>query len=307
MFLYIRQFFAINCASMHKIRWDDLQFVLAVAEHRSLSGAARALGVNHTTVLRRILALEEALGVTLFDRPPGGYRIKPEAREIISTIETMGRSVDRLKRVLPMMGKGLEGSLRLTTTDSFADIIVPPHLNELAQLHPKLDVELVVSNMPVDMSRPEAEVTLRPAKALPEGLTGRRIGDMTFQVFAHPDYLADHSGVDYADHRWLGITAPGTRSPVGQWQEANIAEHIGLRTDSFLTLARMAEVGLGPAMIPTFVGRHSSVLRRAPQFQDEMSTGLWIATHPDLMHLERVTAMLSFFEEAVAKDAALLA
>ena len=103
-----------------------------------------------------------------------------------------------------------------------------------------------------------------------------------------------------------GDRSPLTRSPVGQWQETNIVEHIGLRVDSFLTLARMAEAGLGPAMIPTFVGRHSSTLQRVPQFQDEMATGLWIATHPDLMHLERVTAMLAFFEEAIAKDAALL-
>ncbi len=63
---------------MHKIRWDDLQFVHAVARHGALSAAARELGVNHATVLRRITALEAAQGVTLFDRPPGGYRLRPE-------------------------------------------------------------------------------------------------------------------------------------------------------------------------------------------------------------------------------------
>ena len=101
---------------MHKIRWDDLQYVHAVARHGALSAAARELGVNHATVLRRISALETAQGVTLFDRPPGGYRLRPEGRDLLAALNAMGETVEHLERVLPTLGKGLVGSFRVTTT-----------------------------------------------------------------------------------------------------------------------------------------------------------------------------------------------
>ena len=85
---------------MHNLRWDDLQIVLAVAEQRSLSGAARLIGVNHATVLRRIEALERQLGTQLFDRPPGGYRLKPEAQELMSSLRSISQTVGRVERSL---------------------------------------------------------------------------------------------------------------------------------------------------------------------------------------------------------------
>lgn len=79
---------------MHKMRWDDLQFVHEVATHGSLSAAARSLGVNHATVLRRITALEDRFEIRLFERPPGGCRLTPEGRELLSPLQMIGRTVD---------------------------------------------------------------------------------------------------------------------------------------------------------------------------------------------------------------------
>ncbi|MEQ8334677.1 LysR family transcriptional regulator [Nisaea sp.] len=292
---------------MHKIRWDDLQYVLAVAAHGSLSAAARALGVNHATVLRRIVAFEEAIGMALFERPPGGYRIRAEMREVLAAIEAMGRTADRLERVIPTIGKGLEGAVRLTTTDSVADLILPRVLGDLARLHPKLSVDLVVSNRHVDMALPEAEITLRPANTLPEGLIGQRICTIGFRVYAHPDYLATHPGADPQDHLWLAASQPLTRSAVGQWQDRRVGSAVHMSASSFVTLARLAEAGLGIAMLPSFVARSSTVLMQASQFPDTLETGLWVAAHPDLMETGRVAAMVRFLAEAVAAEAELLA
>ncbi|MGZ0187698.1 MAG: LysR family transcriptional regulator [Alphaproteobacteria bacterium] len=291
---------------MHKIRWNDLQFALALAEHGSLSSAARALDVNHATVLRRIASLEATLGVALFERPPGGYRVRPEVREFLETVAAMGRSADRLDRLIPAIGKGLEGSFRLTTTDSVAEVILPRHLLHLSNLHPKLNVELVVANTPIDMSRAEAEVTLRPARNMPDGLTGEKICDMAFRVYAHRDYLAAHPSAHYGDHRWLVGTPPLTRSPIGEWQDANLGDAVSFKADSFMTLARMAEAGLGPTMIPSFIARQSHTLVRAPQFPDETFTSFWVAAHHDLMRIEWVPAMIEFLAESIGRDRALL-
>lgn len=290
---------------MHKIRWDDLQYVLAVAEHGSLSAAGRALGVNHATVLRRITSFEEEIGLALFERPPGGYRVKGEMREMLAAIESMGRTADRLERVIPTIGKGLEGTIRLTTTDSIADLLLPRILGDFARLHPKLSVDLMVSNRHVDMSRPDAEITLRPTSAPPDGLVGTKICAMGFAVFAHPDYLASSPEADPQKHRWLAVNLP--RSPLRDWQDRRIGNAVHLSADSFLTLARLAEARLGIAMLPSFVGRSSAKLVPASHFPDHLSFDLWVATHPDLMKTERVATMMAFLADAIAAEADFLA
>jgi DNA-binding transcriptional LysR family regulator len=253
-------------------------------------------------VLRRITSLEVTLGVALFDRPPRGYRVRPEVRECLDTVATMGRSADRLGRLLPAIGKGLEGSFRLTTTDSVANVILPRHLLRLSNLHPKLNVELVVAKMPIDLSRAEAEVTLRPARNLQDGLTGQKICDMAFRVYAHPDYLSAHPSARYGNHRWLVGTPPLTRSPIGDWQDATLGDAIRFKADSFMTLAHMAEASLGPTMIPSFIARQSDALVQAPQFPDETFTSFWVAIHHDPMRIEWVPMMIEFRAESIGRD-----
>lgn len=291
--MYIPYYLRLDCARMHKIRWDDLQYIYAVARHGALSAAARELGVNHATVLRRITALEAAQGVTLFDRPPGGYRLRPEGRDLLTALDGIGDAVEHLERVLPTIGKGLEGSFRITTTDSIADLLMPRHLANLQRVHSKLHVELVVSNIPMDPRRPDAEISIRPALNMPDGLKGRLAATMNFS-----GYRA--KGVS-ANARWLGLAGPLVRSPLGRWQEEQPEETLGFRADRFGTLARMAEAGLGPVMLPSFIGAASEHLRPikdSPRFK----TNIWVAAHPDLMRAERVKVAIDFFAEALATD-----
>lgn len=291
--MYIPYYLRLDCAWMHKIRWDDLQYVYAVARHGALSAAARELGVNHATVLRRISALEAAQGVTLFDRPPGGYRLRPEGRDLLAALNGIGDAVEHLERVLPTIGKGLEGSFRITTTDSIADLLMPRYLADLQRVHPKLHVEMIVSNVPMDPKHPDAEISIRPALKMPDGLDGRLAAAMNFS-----GYRA--KGVS-ADAQWLGLTGPLVRSPLGRWQEEQPERALGFRADRFGTLARMAEAGLGPVMLPNFIGAasdHLHPIKGSPNFK----TSIWVVAHPDLMRAERVKVTIDFFAEALAAD-----
>ncbi len=291
----------------HNLKWDDLQIVLAVAQHRSLSGAARQIGVNHATILRRIEAMENNIGAQLFDRPPGGYRLRAEAQEVLSSLQSIAETIDRVERSLTATRLETGGSFRLTTTDSIANLLLPRHLEAFRRAKPDVHVELIVSNMPLDMTRPEAEITLRPARAIPKGMQGQRAASMSFGVFSSRAYLADNRSSDPVDHRWIGVAPPLTRSPVGHWQDRRLLHPPSIRTDSFMTVAELVAAGGGLAMLPTFVGRAIPDLVAADQFPDREETGVWVATHPDLAVLPQIAELVSFFASSIASDADTLA
>ncbi len=291
--MYIPYNLRLDCALMHKIRWDDLQYIYSVARHGALSAAARELGVNHATVLRRITALEAAQGVTLFDRPPGGYRLRAEGRDLLAALTSMGETVEHLERVLPTLGKGLEGSFRITTTDSIAEFLMPQYLAALQRVHPEVQVELVVSNMSMDPKHPDAEISLRPAKKLPDWLEGRRVAAMNMTGYK--------AGNVARDANWLALSGPILRSPLGEWQAEQPEETLGLKADSFCTLARMADAGLGRVMLPNFIGAAFQTLKPIPGART-YQTSIWAAAHPDMMRSERVLVAIDFFANALASD-----
>ena len=292
-YVYIPYYLRLDCARMHKIRWDDLQYVHAVARHGALSAAARELGVNHATVLRRIKALEALQGVTLFDRPPGGYRLRSEGRDLLAALDSIGDTVEHLERVLPNLGKGLEGSFHVTTTDSIAEILMPRYLAALQRAHPKVQVELIVSNSSMDPKRPDAEISIRPAKELPDWLEGREVAEMNFAGYSRDDVAADAP--------WLALAGNLLRSPLAAWQAEQPEEALGLRADSFCTLARLAEAGLGRVMLPCFVGAASPKLKPITGAL-KFKTKIWAAAHPDMMRSERVQVAIDFFANALGSD-----
>lgn len=287
---------------MHRLRWDDLQYIQAVIEHGSLSAAARVLGVNHATVHRRITALEESFGINLFERMPSGYRLRPEGRDMLVALERMDVEAARIERSFRGVRHAIEGTFRLTTTDTIATLLLPKHLATLRELHPEVRIELGITNHRVDMAEPVAEIAIRPIRRLPDDMMGEQAGELSFQIYGSPDYLAAHTGSDIADHHWLGVAPVIARSPAGQWQSEHFDDAPALTADSFFPLATMAAAGMGLAMLPSFVGRAHAGLVQAPQFSDRSTIPFWIASHKDLGTLEPITTLIEFFAEALRFD-----
>ena len=289
---------------MHRLRWDDLQFVHAVVEHGSLSAAARTLGVNHATVHRRIAALEESFGVGLFDRLPGGYRLRPEGREILGALERIDGEANRIERSFLGVRRSIEGTFRITTTDTIATLMLPRHLDDLRRVHPEARIELGVTNLRLDMAQPVAEIAIRPIRQLPDDMSGEQAGDLRFRVFGSKDYLTGNPSADMSDHRWLGVSPTISRSPAGEWQGRVFDEVPAMTADSFFPLATMAAAGMGLAMLPVFLGRSYPDLMEAEQFPDSPSIPFWIAAHADLRALEPINGLISFFADALREDLA---
>ncbi|WP_420414527.1 LysR family transcriptional regulator [Roseibium sp.] len=287
---------------MHKVHWDDLQYVHAVIEHGSLSAASRALGVNHATVLRRIALLEAAYDIKLFERRNDGYRLLPEGRALLASLKLMDQASARIMRSLALTSKGIEGSFRLATTDSIACLQIPGYLEQLRAVHSSINIEVVVSNNPIDMSLSGAEILIRPGGEMPPDLSGIRAGSIEFCVYGAPDYLKEAAGLPARDLKWLGVAPHFARSTAGEWLFANAQTSFEFSADSFLALASMAARGLGVTMLPDFIGRQTEGLVAVDRMPTGPETGLWVATHKDFRRQSNIETLLNFFAEAIKAD-----
>ena len=195
--------------------WDDLRVFLAVARAGSLSGAARTLGVNHSTVFRRIGAFEAALGVRLFERQPGGYLLTPAGEELRDGALRVEEEIANLSRKVAGQDLRLSGTVRVTTIDMLAFGLLPRHLAGFRDAYPGIEVDLVVGNATLNLSRREADVALRVGNAPAETLVGRRVGRLAFAVYGSAGYRARRPEPDLALHDWIGfeLRARGTRPP----------------------------------------------------------------------------------------------
>jgi DNA-binding transcriptional LysR family regulator len=279
----------------HRFKWDDLQFVLSVAENGSLSAAARKLGVNHATVLRRITAFEKNYGVNLFERKPSGYLLTAQSKYIISTLQSIQKSVSSLERSFSGLGSPFQGRIRITSTDTICQEFLTPHVHMLSMLHPKLEIELLSTNYRLDLADLEADITIRPTMNLPEELTGEIIGSLQFGIFATPAYWQQNQSSNFLDHNWLGVSDPLIRSPVGKWQEKILGNQVTFRSDSFITLRQLAELGMGSVILPWFVGNSSDKLSHSPTLSFEEEIDIWVATHNDLVETPRIQAIMRYF------------
>lgn len=288
--------------------WDDLRYVLAVGNAGSLAGAARTLGVNHTTVLRRIGAFEQRLGVRLFERLPTGYVLTAGGEQLIAAARNIDATVTTLERKLAGQDLRLAGTIRVTTTDTVMGSILPEILAEFRHSHPGIQVEIAVSNLMFNLTKREADVAIRPAADPPETLIGRRISGIAFAVYGSTDYLARRGKKQkLAEHQWVAPDESLSGTAVAQWMRAQLPQaEITLAADSLLALRQAAQAGLGLVALPCYLGDTSPDLVCVHQPIPELETALWILTHSDLRHTARVRAFTEFAGNAFARRRELL-
>lgn len=292
---------------MAGLEWDDLRFVLAVAEAGSLAGAARALRVNHSTVLRRIAAFEQRLALRLFERLPTGYVPTAGGEELIAAARRIAETVTGLERKIAGQDLRLSGTLRVTTTDTLMGSILPEILAEFGVAHPGIRLEVAVSNLMLNLTKRDADVALRTADDPPGTLVGRRVGKIAFAIYGTPDHPAQHKAADLAGQRWIGPDDTLAATSVARWMRASLPEsEIVLRADSLLAMQQAALAGLGLAALPCYLGDLTPGLARIGGPVAEMETALWILSHEDLRAAARVRAFTDFAYAAFRRRRALL-
>jgi len=285
---------------MRHINWDNLRYVLMVANKGSIAAAARELEVNRTTVLRRINTFQENLNCRIFNRGDAGYVLTAEAEEMINAAREVENTLFNMQRQIVGHELRLEGELRVTTTDTFMLSVLGPHLASFREKHPHIVVDLLVTNNILDLNRRDADVAIRPTKHPEANLIGRRLCDVEFGVYATAGFQERMPTSDILQQRWIGFTDSLQSTPIGSWFDATMPRgNICLRCDSFVAVRVAAESGIGLALLPCFLGDSSQSLVRLEAATGDLTTGLWILTHPDLVRSARVHAFIEHFNEAL--------
>src|SRR3954469_2165933 len=173
--------------------WNDLRHFLAVARTGSTLAAGRSLRVSQTTAARRVAALEAELGLSLFERRPGGYRLTPAGEALVECAESVEASAQAFAEAAASQSREVSGTLRLTLEEIFAVTLLPPILRDLHEAHPGIRIELDTSEELRDLAAGAADVALRSVHQLVgNGLVGRRLATAGWAIYCSRDYAAAH-------------------------------------------------------------------------------------------------------------------
>lgn len=286
--------------------WDDLRLVLAIARQGDLRKAAVAVGVNHSTMFRRLNALERALGSKLFERLATGYRATDGGQRLLEAAERMETEALALDRDLSGRDTRLTGTVRVTASETLAFGILSGEIARFRSEHSGIQVELMVDNRVLDLSRREADVAFRATRPSEGDLFGRKLADVAWRFYAAPAYLAAHRKPrDFSDlgkHQviaWGEATQP---TKAAAWLTKNLPKGpIGYRTGSLVNQMLAAKAGLGLALLPTYLGGAEAALTPVLPILPDLRTELWLVTHRSLKDTARVRAFMEVVGDGVKR------
>jgi DNA-binding transcriptional LysR family regulator len=287
------------------LSWDDFRYVKAIADSRSLGGAAQALNVNHSTVFRRLGQIEKQLGSRLFERSRAGYALTQSGEEMVRLAERVNEDITAFERKVTGQDLRPSGELRITTNDTVLLHILTDVLAAFRQAFPEIVLDIVVSNSMLNLSRRDADVALRATYVPPETLSGKRLARIAWAVFGSAKLKGKRFDpkLDARKHRWAGFADHIAVAKATKWLKDHAGEgRLVYKVNTMAGLAEAAAGGIGLALLPCFVGAAVPGLVRLTPPLPELEGELWLVTHPDLRNAARVRAFVDFCEAEIGKQ-----
>ncbi len=279
------------------MNWDDLRVFLAVARSGSLSSGAKLLGLQHSTVSRRMRKLEQDLGVRLFDKVPKGYSLTSAGESLMQSSSRMEHELLAVDGAL--IGTDLKpaGTLRVTAIANMATTILMPMFAEFSRRYPYVTLHLMISNSDASLARREADVAIRLTNTPSDTLIGKRVTRVSSAIYGSIKYLEQLRQEKERKPQWLGVECCDFHK---LWTKQNCGDqlHRFYIDDTLLTQAALRE-GMGISILPCFMGDSDPKLVRYSEPQPEWDLGLWILLHPDLKRTARVLAFRDHMMEAI--------
>ena len=277
------------------MKWNDLFIVLAICRAGNLSGAARSLGVTHSTVFRRLNNIEKNMGVRFFERLPHGYIMTEAGEAAMRAAENIDDLFLGLSRDLLGQDLRLKGPIRVTAPEGVSLYLLSPYLEAFCREHPEISIELLVTSRDLELARREADFAVRATNDPPDSSLGRCLCRFRITMYASHEYLNQKKGAGLEEYNWVTAEDSIDWLPGLKWKkELNVPLRRVLTSNNTQVSINAAKAGLGAVPLPCFWGDCEKGLVRLMDPPEELTKDLWLLTHPDLRHTARVRALMNF-------------
>lgn len=291
---------------LKNLAWDDFRLIKAIADVRSLPAAAALLGINHSTVFRRLGQIEEALGAKLFERHRSGYTLTTVGEEMVALAQRVDEDITAFARKMAGRELAPAGELRVTTNDSLLVHLLTPLFVEFRKKCKDVRLDVVMANQELNLSKRDADVAIRATDHPPENLVGRRVATIAWALYGRAADFPEPETVELErlyERDWVSLGDNlATIKAVKFVHEHVPPERIGYKVNTVLGLAEAVEQGLGISHLPCFIGDARPGLVRLGPPNPDFAASLWLLTHPDLRHSPRVRVFLDFLAAEIAKQ-----
>ncbi len=286
--------------------WNRARAFLVTAEEGSLSAAARALGLAQPTLGRQVDALEQELGVVLFQRVGRGLKLTTSGLELLDHVRAMGDAAGRVSLSAAGQSQSIEGNVSITTSDVYAAILLPPVIAKLRQQHPGITIEIVATNTVSDLRRREADIAIRHFRPTEPDLIAKKIGDATARLYATPAYLksignpttpyglknAGFIGIDRSDTLIKGLNALGLNLR---------PDNFSILSENFTVVWAMVKQGLGISIIDATIGDAEPLVQQVLPNLAPITFPIWLVAHRELNTSRRIRVVFDLLAKELAR------
>lgn len=288
-----------------KFDWNRARAFLVTAEEGSLSAAARALGLTQPTLGRQVEALEQELGVVLFERAGKGLVMTPAGLDLLDHVRSMGEAAGKVSLTASGQTQSIEGSICITASEIYSAFLLAPIVAKLRRIAPGIEVEIVASNATVDLRRREADIALRNFRPTQPDLIAKKVADDRARFYATPDYLASIGNPgrpeDLSDASFIGFDTTGVMlNGLNRMGLSLTTANFPVLSASHLVHWELAKVGVGIGIVPQWLGdREPKVRRVLPDFQP-MDFPIWLTAHREVHTSRRVRLVFDLLAEELS-------
>ena len=279
--------------------WDDYLYFLKVASCGNLKTAAQELGVNYSSVFRRINGLEAKLNVRLFDRLKTGYTLTVAGEDILERVQQVDEQMNTIQRLIQGKDVHLSGHLKLSTTDTIGYYWLPPYIARFKERYPDIVIDVDIKTRSTNLSKREADIVLPAVNTQPDYMVGKKLAPIYIRLYGTRSYLERYGSPltpsDLTNHRFLMPNESLAGLPANKWLRKYVDDrNIVACCDKLTGLYHLARQGLGLTILPHYVGDSDNNLVELMELPQECNHHVWILTHPDIRFTARIKAFMQF-------------
>jgi len=286
--------------------WNRARAFLVTAEEGSLSAAARALGMTQPTLGRQVSAFEKELGIILFERAGHGLILTTSGLELLKHVRDMGHAASQLSLTANGQSQGVEGDVCISASEIYAAYILPPIIAKLRKLYPKIDIEIVASNLASDILRREADIALRNFEPTQPDLIAKKVKVVNARLYAAKHYLDEIGNPKTADQLakadFIAFDKPHMLVEyLNKMGLPVTADRFTLTTKNYITHWELVKQGLGIGIMPEELGDKEPLVEQAlPDFAP-ITFPIWLTTHRELRTSQRVRVVYDLLAEELSR------